>query len=298
MGDDMNEIAQVVPAGQTQPARKESVNKIGRMLETRGKITREEFKSIIAVQNQENVRFGDAALKLGLVEPEDIEAVLAEQFAYTLPPNRNSKLDSRLVVAFQPNSPQAEALRSLRSELLLRYFSRGEHLSLAVIGSEDDEGIALTAANLAVSFAQLGKRTLLVEGNLRLPQLHSLFGQDERNPGLSDLIAVRTPVEPVGITDLGSLWVLAAGTPVPNPQELLASRNYAKSLHDLSPHFDVIIINTPPLNHIADARLIAAHSGAALLVAWEDVSRVKDLERICNTLHSLGVRLLGAALQH
>ncbi|GGY74369.1 hypothetical protein GCM10011613_19710 [Cellvibrio zantedeschiae] len=295
----MNELAQAVPVANArqEATSKELVNKIGRMLESRGKITREEFKSIISVQNEQNLRFGDAALQLGLVEREDIDAILAEQFAYTAPPDRNTTLDSRLVVAFQPDSAEAEALRSLRSELLLRYFNRGEHLSLAIVGAEDAKGIALTAANLAISFAQLGKRTLLVDANLRSPQLHKLFGHNERNPGLTDLIASRTLVEPIAVPDLGSLWVVAAGTQAPNPQELLASQNYAERLQDLSAHFEVIIINTPPLNHIVDAQLISAHSGAALLVVQENVSRVQDLETICNTLHGVGVRLLGAALR-
>lgn len=294
----MNEIAQVFPPdAHPDTTSKALVNKIGRMLESRGKITREEFKSIISVQNQENLRFGDAALRLGLVEPEDIKAVLAEQFAYTVPPDRNTSLDPRLIAAFQPDSLQAEALRSLRSELLLRYFNRGEHLSLALVGAENDEGLAITVANLAISFAQLGKRTLVIDGNLRSPQLHKLFGLNERNPGLTDLIAARTLVEPIAVPDLQALWVLAAGTQAPNPQELLAGKHYAERLQDLSTHFEIVIINTPPLNHIADARLIAAQSGAALIVAQENVSRVQDLESICNTLHSLGVRLLGTALQ-
>jgi protein-tyrosine kinase len=291
----MNEFAQTVPRLDT--VGKELGNKIGRMLESRGKITREEFKSIIAVQNERDLRFGDAALMLGLVQREDIDAVLAEQFAYTTPPDRTSNLDPRLIAAFQPDSAQAEALRSLRSELLLRYFNRGSHLSLAIVGAEDATGIALTAANLAITFAQLGIRTLVVDGNLRSPQLHNLFGQSERNPGLSDLIAARTLVEPIAIPSLGSLWVVAAGTEAPNPQELLASRHYAERLADLGLHFEVIIINTPPLNRIADAQLIAAQSGAALLVVQENISRLQDIETICTSLRGVGVRLLGAALR-
>lgn len=325
MGDEMNEIAQVVssvgarsqaaaePQIATNPqtvnpqagnqavnkelGNKELGNKIGKLLVTKGKITREEFKSIISVQNEQNLRFGDAAVQLGLLEPEDIEAILAEQFSYTVPPDRNTTLDPRLFAAFQPDCLQAEAVRSLRSELLLRYFNRGEHLSLAIVGTENAEAIALTTANLAISFAQLGKRTLLVDGNLRSPQLHKLFGHNERNPGLTDLIAARALVEPIAVPDLGSLWVVAAGTQAPNPQELLASKQYADRMQDLAAHFEVIIINTPPLNHIADGRLIAAHSGAALVVAHEHQSRMQDLESLCASLRSLGVRLLGAALQ-
>jgi chain length determinant protein tyrosine kinase EpsG len=275
----------------------EVITKIGRMLETRGKITREEFKSIIAVQNEQNLRFGDAALMLGLVEREDIDAVLAEQFAYTTPPDRTTALNPKLLAAFQPDSAQTEALRSLRSELLLRYFNRGAHLSLAIVGAEDAAGIATISANLAITFAQLGMSTLLVDANLRSPQFHTLFGHNERNPGLSDLIAGRALVEPVAIPALGSLWVLAAGTTAPNPQELLASNHYAEKLEELATHFEVIIISTPPLNGIKDAQLIAAHSGAALVVVQENVSRLKDLETICNSLRGVGVRLLGAALQ-
>ncbi len=295
----MNEVAQAAP---TTPVRSdvfnhEVVNKIGRMLESRGKITREEFKSIIAVQNEQNLRFGDAALMLGLVQREDIDRVLAEQFAYTTPPDRNSDLAPTLVAAFQPDSPQTEALRSLRSELLLRYFNRGEHLSLAIVGAEDAVGIATTAANLAITFSQLGLSTLVVDANLRSPQLHKLFGCNERNPGLSDLIAERSLVEPIAIPALGSLWVLAAGTEAPNPQELLASKYYAEKLQELAIHFEVIIINTPPLNRIKDAQLIAAQSGAALVVVQENISRLQEVETICNSLRGVGVRLLGAALQ-
>lgn len=295
----MNDIAQAAPASMARPNTigKEVINKIGRMLESRGKITRDEFKAIINVQNEQNLRFGDAALLLGLVQNDDIKAVLAEQFAYTTPPDRNSALDPKLIAVFQPDSPQTEALRSLRSELLLRYFNRGSHLSLAIVGADDAPGIALTAANLAITFAQLGIATLLVDANLRSPQLHTLFGHNERNPGLSDLIAERLVVEPVAIPSLGSLWVLAAGTEAPNPQELLASKYYAEKLQELATHFEVIIINTPPLNRVKDAQLVAANSGAALVVVRENISRLKEVETMCSNLRGVGVRLLGATLQ-
>ncbi|RZA01302.1 MAG: polysaccharide biosynthesis tyrosine autokinase [Moraxellaceae bacterium] len=295
----MNEFAQAAPASIARPELigKEMVNKIGRMLENRGKITRDEFKAIIAVQNEQDLRFGDAALLLGLVQNDDIKSVLAEQFSYTTPPDRDSGLDSRLIAAFQPDSVQTEALRSLRSELLLRYFNRGSHLSLAIVGSEDESGIATTASNLAITFSQLGIRTLLVDANLRSPQLQTLFGHNERSAGLSDFIADRVQVQPTAIPSLGSLWVLTAGTQAPNPQELLASKHYAEKLQILTNEFEVTIINTPPLTDVKDAQLIAAQSGAALLVVQENVSRLKEVETLCSSLRGVGVRLLGAALQ-
>ncbi len=294
----MSDIAQVAPVSLARPeiTGKEMISKIGRMLESRGKITRDQFKAIIKVQNEQNLRFGEAALQLGLVHQEDIKEVLAEQFAYTIPPHE-SDFDRRLVAAFQPDSVQTEALRSLRSELMLRYFNRGENLSLAIVGAEDATSIALASANLAITFAQLGIATLLVEGNLRSPQLHHIFGQHERNPGLTDMIAERSQVDPTEIPSLGALWILTAGTEAPNPQELLASRRYGEKLQELSTHFDVTIINTPPLTNIKDAQLIAAQSGAALVIAHKDISRMKNVESICTSLRGVGVRLLGAALQ-
>src|SRR3954463_6925285 len=150
-------------------------SQIGRILLESGKINYEDIAAIMAIQKEQGIRFGDAAVFLGLVNANDIKDVLAEQFDYTPTLDKSSNLDSRLVAAFQPDSLQAEALRSLRSELLLRYFNKASHLSLALVGTEDALGIALTTANLAIVFALMGGRTLLIDANLRAPQLHTLF---------------------------------------------------------------------------------------------------------------------------
>jgi len=280
-----------------RPVIQKPMNKMGRILLEGGKVSLEDLKAIVTYQEQHGLRFGDAAQQLGLVTSDDINAALADQFSYTRTPDRSSKLDKRLLAAFQPDSHPAEALRSLRSELLLRYFNQGSHLSLALIGAEDAEGIALTAANLAVVFSQLGIRTLLIDSNLRAPQLHNMFGLSERSLGLSDLLAGRSLLAPVEIAELGSLWVLPAGTPAPNPQELLTGKLFAQKMRELAAGFDITLISTPPMRETRDGQLIAADTGAALLVVQENSSRYKDLHSICSGLRELGVRLLGAALK-
>lgn len=280
--------------------------KMGRLLLASGKITLDEIKTIMRTQQERGLRFGDAAMALGFVSKDDIQAVLATQFSYTPPLGADSHLDKRLVAAFQPDSLHSEALRSLRSELLLRYFSTttslgtttpASPLSLALVGSEDATGCAILAANLAISFAQLGIRTLLVDANLRQPQLHQLFGLDERLPGLSDLLANRATPQAVEIDETDSLWVLGAGTQAPNPQELLANQHYAAHLHSQMQGFAVTLINTAPMDKTRDAQLVAANAGAALLIAHEHHSRFKDMERISRGLQELGVRILGVALR-
>lgn len=280
-------------------------SKMGRILLYNGKITNEEVKAIIRVQHERGLRFGDAAVALGLVDQEDINAVLATQFAYTAPPAIDSQLDKQLVTAFQPDGLHAEALRSLRSELLLRYFSNtsslgnphSSPLALALVGAEDAAGTALMAANLAICFAQLGMRTLLIDANLRQPHVHTLFGLDKRQAGLSDLLAGRATPQPTEIAELSNLWVLGAGTQAPNPQELLANQHYAAHMDSLKTGFAVTLINTAPMNRTRDAQLVAANAGAALLIAQEHKSRFKDVEHMSRNLQGLGVRVLGVALR-
>ena len=290
----MNDLAKTFPQHQIV---QKPMNKMGRMLLESGKLSLEDLKAIISHQEQHGLRFGDAALQLGLVTSEDINTALADQFSYTRTPDRNSILDKRLTAAFQPDSAQAEALRSLRSELLLRYFNQGENLSLALIGAEDSEGIALTAANLAVVFSQLGLRTLLIDSNLRSPQLHKLFGLNDRSLGLSDLLAGRAFASPVEIQELRSLWVIPAGTTAPNPQELLTGKLFSSQMRELASGYDVTLISTPPMRENRDGQLVAVDTGAALLVVQEHNSRYNDLVSICSGLRELGVRLLGAALK-
>jgi protein-tyrosine kinase len=289
----MNDIAQAISSGSLLA----TSTKMGPMLVATGKLSPKDLSMILATQKKHGLRFGDAALKLGLVSAEDISAILAEQFAYTQTPAASSKLDRRLGALFQPDSAQAEALRSLRSELMLRYFNPQPHRSLALVSAEDAAGTALTAANLAISFAQLGLRTLLIDSNLRTPQLNGLFNLNEHSPGLSDWIADRTAVAPTAIESVRSLWILPAGTRAPNPQELLASKHYQERLQPLIQSFDVTLISTAPMDSNRDAQLVAAQAGAAVLLARVDVTQTKVLLAISNRLRELGVRLLGTTLR-
>lgn len=288
----MNDLAQALGSDSLLA----TSTKMGPMLVAMGKLSPKDLSMILATQKKHGLRFGDAAVKLGLVKADDINAILAEQFAYTQTPAASSKLDHRLSSLFQPDSVQAEAMRSLRSELMLRYFNPQPHRSLALVSAEDAAGTALTTANLAISFAQLGLRTLLIDSNLRTPQISNLFNLHEHAPGLSDWIADRTTVIPTAIESVRSLWVLPAGTRAPNPQELLASKQYQERLDSLTHSFDITLISTAPMDSNRDAQLVAAHAGAALLLARQHQTQTQSLAAICHRLRDLGVRMLGAAL--
>ncbi|WP_052417079.1 CpsD/CapB family tyrosine-protein kinase [Cellvibrio mixtus] len=285
----MNDFAQALNPPQLP-------SKIGSMLVARGKLDDKDLPRIAIAQKKYGLRFGAAALKLGLVSPEDISAVIAEQFAYTPPPTSNSPLARELHCLFAPDSARSEAVRSLRSELMLRYFNSRPGAGLTLLGAENPKMLALTAANLAISFAQIGLKTLLIDGNLRKPGMDQLFAHNSHRPGLTDGLAGRGSLVASSVAEVDGLWFISAGTPVPNPQELLANRTSQQRLFELQNSFDITLINTAPMDTNRDAQLQAAQTGTALLVAQRHQSKTKALASICARMNSLNVRLLGVAL--
>ncbi|BES69520.1 chain length determinant protein tyrosine kinase EpsG [Marinobacter nanhaiticus D15-8W] len=268
---------------------------IGRLLYENGKLSADDVDRVARLQEERGLRFGEAAVALRLVTPDDVRMALAEQFSYPVAPLSNTDLDRSLTAALRPQSPRAEALRGLRSELMLRYFDRPEKRILPLVSIDGaDEGGKLVA-NLAIVFSQLGARTLLVDCNLRQPSLHGLFGLPNRH-GLSDILASRANFRPQLCSPLESLWLLNAGTPAPNPQELLANKRYRTLTAKLAEQFDVVLVNTPSLGTSLDAQLVANRAGAALIVAKEHVTSMRRLDVASRRLQEVGVELLGVTL--
>lgn len=272
---------------------------MGRLMVQKGLIHSDDLDRILILQKQRGIRFGEAAQSLGLVTAEDVKAVLAEQFAYPVVarPASEVSLHPRLIAAYQPAHPRVEALRSLRSELMLRYFNQPDNKVLAIVGVDSEAGIRDLATNLAVVIAQTGARTLLIDGNLRDPCLHEWFGLPNLR-GLSDALAGRSSAIPRHCPPLDTLWLLNGGTVAPNPQELLAHKRYQNLITQLVAKFDAVIINTPVLGDNLDAQLVAARSGAALMVARENHTSLRSLDKASHRLRDLGVAVTGVALSH
>jgi len=268
---------------------------MGALLVDAGKLTLEGAERVLRMQKDLGIRFGEAAVRLGLVSEEDVQEALARQFAYPYLPKGQANLSPRLVAAYEPFSPQVESLRAIRSQLMLRWFARG-HRALAVLGADPEDGAALFAANLAVVFSQLGEQTLLVDANLRAPRQHEVFGLRPRQ-GLSDLLAGRADLEVVlrvgGFVDLS---VLPAGTLPPNPQELL-SRDAFRTLDTaLASRYDVVLYDLAPFGAGADALAVAARAGGVLLAVRKDHTRVVQLARMAEQLAEAGAEVVGAVV--
>lgn len=269
---------------------------IGTMLVEAGRLSQQDADRILDYQNRAALPFGEAGIALGLLDVEDVQQALAAQFGDARFP-ADAGLSPELVAATHPDSEAVEHLRALRSQLMLRWFENDERqAALAVVSPGHGEGRSYIAANLAVLFAQLGKRTLLIDADLRRPRQHQIFGLPGRT-GLSAVLAGRTGWEALTeIKAVPGLWLLPAGAKPPNPQELVARQGFVKLISALRSSYEVILIDTPASAHCADANTIAARAGAALLLACRNKSSMAGINNLSENLRQFGVTIVGAVL--
>lgn len=270
---------------------------IGAILIDAGRLRAEDAERVLRVQREQGVRFGDAAIQLGLVADADIRFALSRQFDYPYLQPGESRVAPTVTAAYEPFSPTVEALRALRSQLMLRWFREAATPNtLAIVSPEAGEGRSWLAANLAVVFSQLGERTLLIDADLRRPTQHLRFGIDD-HAGLSSILSGRVSQAVVQrIPEFLDLSVLAAGTVPPNPQELLSRPQLRRLLKDFAGEYDVILIDTPPSAHYADMQAVVAEARGGLMVARPDVSRAKAVRECAEALRAASASLVGSVL--
>jgi protein-tyrosine kinase len=292
----MNEI-KAVPMIDASAMHRNPGHSIGAILVDAGRLRIEDADVIMRLQREKGLRFGEAAKQLGLLTEADIDFALARQFRYPYVIRGSSTLDEEIVAAYTPAAPEVEALRALRSQLMLRWFAPDvKNKTLAIVSTERNEGRSWLAANLAVVFSQLGERTLLIDADLRHPRQHTLFGIGNV-AGLSVILSGRGSLDAVqAIPDLPGLSVLPAGALPPNPQELLGGEQFASLLDHLYGLFDVVIVDTPSMTETADAQVVAARAGGALVVARKNVSRASRLRESVNLLAQGNTQIVGCVM--
>lgn len=271
---------------------------IGDILVESGRLTREDVARITQRQQQDNTPFGEAAVALQLLKREDIVFALAKQYDYAYLPEGDTSLSPDVIAAYKPFSAVGEKLRAIRSQLNLRWFN-GDPLRkvVTVVSPAHGEGRSFIAANLAVVFAQQGQRTLLIDGDLRGSRQNTLF-RTGKSAGLSGVLAERVAPADVIVTlnSLPTLSVLPAGPQPPNPQELLGRPSFGLLLLQVINQFDVVIIDTPAGNQCADAEIISARAGAAVMVVRKDKSLLPDVSNMTRRLRDSGVAMVGSIL--
>jgi protein-tyrosine kinase len=290
-------MSKIVSAAATiqEPIRDRS-RAIGAILVEQGRLTPDEVERIQSYADKNHVRFGDAALQLQLLGQTDIDLAIAQQFNYPILHCGSDGVDPDMIAAYLPQSEIVEPLRVLRSQLSLRWFNQAERKVLAVTSPGRAEGRSWLAANLATMFAQNGERTLLIDADMRHPRQHQLFNLNN-SVGLSALLTGRAGREIVSrIHPRLRLFVLPAGLLPPNPQELLGRPVFDLVLTRFAEQFDLIIIDTPAASEVADAQILAARAGAAIMMARRNHTRRKELRSaVQNLLHS-GTNVIGTVI--
>ena len=273
---------------------------LGAILVDSGQLTADEAERVLVYQRTHNLRFGEAAVRLGLISEAEVQFALSRQFAYAYVrkvPGESRGLSDEIVAAYQPFSARVEQLRAIRSQLMLRWFDRAEERQvLTLVGAERGEGRTYLAANLAVVFAQLGERTLLIDADMRSPRQHLLFSLENRT-GFSTMLAGRLREDAiVRIPDLAGLSVLPAGPTPPNPLELLNRLNFEEFMIGVRGMYDVVIVDTPAMSVGEDAAMIAVKTGAAVAVARSGSTRVASFTDLVQGLMDAGVAMVGSVL--
>ncbi len=269
---------------------------IGAILVRAGRLTPENTERILRLQREQSLSFGEAGIKLGLLTQADIEFALSLQFNYPYLLRGESKVSEDLVAAYISSGPHVEALRALRSQLMLRWFNGPDRKALAIISGERREGRSFIAANLAVVFSLLGERTLLIDADMRCPCQHVLFGIDNR-AGLSAVLSGRGGAEAIQrIPGLLDLSILPAGVLPPNPLELLAQPLFPQLLKEMRGEFDVILLDSPAAAGYADAQTVAERAGAALIVVRKNATRMWRVRGVSNTVAQASATVVGTVL--
>jgi capsular exopolysaccharide synthesis family protein len=201
-----------------------------------------------------------------------------------------------LISYFAPKSSFAESYRSIRTALLLS--SPETQLKILVVTSPlPIEGKTATICNLAVTLAQMNKRVLILDADLRKPRQHKIFGIKNLN-GLTNYLASRLELkELIKPTYIPSLFLVNAGPVPPNPSELLGSDKMASFLDMMRKYFDYVLIDTPPLLAVTDSMIIPKTDGVVLIV-WAGRTSREALMRAREELGLMKIKTLGVILNH
>ncbi len=208
--------------------------------------------------------------------------------------NGFSKSDPKKILC--QNSPFAvkEAYNAIRTNLL--FTQQGEKCPIFVVTSPTaNNGKTINSINLAVSFAQMGKRTLLIDADMRNPTIHRMFSISVKN-GLSEILAGLTDNISVSKTDVENLSVLTAGKIPPNPAELLSSARMDKLLEFVKEHYDCVFIDTPPINLVTDSTIFAQKATGYIVIVKTDTTNTHDVKTTVTNIEQIDGNILGFIL--
>ncbi len=210
--------------------------------------------------------------------------------------NRDDEWNQELMFGPNVNFAVSESYKLLRANVMYSFASENRCHVVGVMSSVRGEGKSTTACNLAYALSEAGKRTLLMEGDLRLPSLSKKLGL-RRKSGLTDLLVMNENLANVlqRCELVPQLDIISAGTPTPNPSELLGSNVLREVMNELIKYYEYIVIDLPPVTAVSDALVISKLLDGVIMVVRNNYVARKELAEAMRQLKLVGVRILGFA---
>jgi receptor protein-tyrosine kinase len=281
------------------------------------RLSRDAVEGIQVVMDARTISFGEAAVETRAVTQQELDEALEwirsqpikqrrsiveevlrrhvrhsrELILWEGTPLRPSK---ELTLGHDPGHPRAETLRSLRTELVLRMKGRSTR-TLAVLSPSAGEGRSRLAAEMAISFAQLGRKTLLVDADLRRPRQHILF-EAENATGLAQALQDGGALRLHGIDKLPQMALATSGPVPPNPLELLSSPHFERLVREWRRSFEFVVLDTPPVAEFSDAIAVATIAEQVLILGRTDQTSFDSVKEMRRKLGTTGAQILGAVL--
>lgn len=198
------------------------------------------------------------------------------------------------IVQKNPKSIAAEAYRSLKTNIQYSSFDK-EYKTIVITSSNPGEGKSTTSGNLALTLAEGESRVLLVDCDMRKPSMHKNF-RVTNTYGIADILLQRKKVMDVAHMYNKNLSIITAGKVPPNPAEMLGSKAMSAFLEEMKDHFDYIILDTPPVQAVADAQILSTKVDGTIIVVRAGVTKKEDVHDTVNNLKKVNANIIGTVL--
>lgn len=202
-----------------------------------------------------------------------------------------------LISLLDPKAPASEAYRTLRTNIGYANIDK-QVQTIVVTSSGPSEGKSTTVVNLAITMAQVGKKVLIIDADLRKPKLHRYLSLSN-DYGLTDIIVNKYPVEDDSIKVFGAvenLHVICSGSIPPNPSEILESKTMLELMESLKDSYDLILIDTPPVGQLTDAAIVGQNADGVVLVVSSGESNIDMAGHAKSALDKVNAKIIGAVL--
>lgn len=208
--------------------------------------------------------------------------------------DKRKHIENPLVTFDNPKSIISEKFRGIRSNIM---FSEANEVSSIIVTSEkQDEGKSFISANIAITYAQAGYRTLLIDGDMRKPTQHYIF-EESNYDGLSNLIIGKSNYEKsIRSTKVKNLDLLTSGPIPPNPSELIASKEFEKIYKELLNMYDFILIDTPPIMIVTDAQIFLQYTPRSIFVIDAEKNNKYEIKKAISLINKSKGHVLGVVL--